>query len=66
MEKTTKRTRAREMAKLGREGMEERFGSKAPPLGMRPDGTLNIVHEDDPPFEPLIVDDDYFDKTAAG
>lgn len=28
------------------------------PLGMLPDGKLNIVQVDDPPFEPEIVDDD--------
>jgi hypothetical protein len=27
------------------------------PIGMLPDGTLNIVKIDDPPFTPLIVDD---------
>lgn len=28
------------------------------PIGMLPDGKLNIVQRDDPPFEPTIVDDD--------
>ncbi len=27
------------------------------PIGMLPDGTLNIINIDDPPFEPLIVDE---------
>jgi hypothetical protein len=27
------------------------------PIGMLPDGTLNVVKFDDPPFEPLIIDD---------
>lgn len=28
------------------------------PLGMLPDGRLNVVEADAPPFEPEIVDDD--------
>lgn len=28
------------------------------PPGMLPDGKLNVVKADDPPFEPVIVEDD--------
>lgn len=28
------------------------------PIGMLPDGKLNIVERDAPPFKPTIVDDD--------
>jgi len=27
------------------------------PIGMLPDGTLNVVKIDDPPFEPRVYDD---------
>lgn len=27
------------------------------PLGMLPDGKLNVIRKDDPPFEPKIVED---------
>jgi hypothetical protein len=26
------------------------------PIGMLPDGTLNIVNVDDPPFKPMVID----------
>jgi hypothetical protein len=28
------------------------------PLGVLPDGSMNIVNKDDPPFKPTIVDED--------
>jgi hypothetical protein len=27
------------------------------PIGILPDGTLNVVKIDDPPFEPMVYDD---------
>jgi hypothetical protein len=42
-------------------GIAERLGPEAPAIGMNPDGTLNIVQEDDPPFMPRILAADAFD-----
>jgi hypothetical protein len=33
------------------------------PIGMNPDGTLNVVNEDDPPFVPKIVPEEEAEKT---
>lgn len=42
---------------MAADGDEEEDVEHEPPPGMLPDGKLNIVNEDDPPFVPRIVPD---------
>jgi hypothetical protein len=60
-------SRARPSARLGRDVSERNLpmpqknsraiGLANEPIGILPNGTINVVEIDDPPFEPTVYDD---------